>query len=505
MSLARPPLNTLHLALVLLCLLCAGWINYIQHGWVNGDSVLYFEVSRLFLEGQWREGMTLWGWPFFSLLIAGLHKLTGLDLQLSAQIINSALFALAGASFLQIIREIDASRLALLSGALVLLGTSYIVGDILPMLLRDQGFWAFFLTGLLFLIRYSRSLQIKHAVLWQISIMIATLFRIEGITYLVLLPTVLLFTAPAGQKLKTLLWAHSLNILAAIALLGGMLVLGLGFADLGRLQELFTLDLLQQLTQLLRDKSAIMAEDVLGKYLDDFALGGLLLVFAMIVLLKGLSTAGWINLVLAVTALRSKPALVPRETRWILNATMLIAAVDMYLIIIKVFVLTGRYVVPLALVILVYSSLMLTQLIRRYRQGELHSKLLRALVWAIPIIMLASLLDNLWPHPAENNHEQTAIAWLKQHQVSDSSQVFYDSARQRYYAGEPFVTTGGEYVWQALQSQTLITQPYVVLGVSKKHQEYQDGFEARYPNYKEVIRFHGPHHKKATVIYKRAD
>ncbi|ABE49035.1 hypothetical protein [Methylobacillus flagellatus] len=172
MSLFSYSIRQLHFIFIALALLFASWINYIQHGWINGDSVLYFEAARLFSLGEWKAGMEVWGWPFFPFLIAGVHKLSGLDIHCSAQVLNTLLFGLATASFLQLIRESGGHKTALISGGLILFSSQYIVGDILTMLLRDQGFWAFFLTSLVFLVRYAKHYRIRDALLWQICMML---------------------------------------------------------------------------------------------------------------------------------------------------------------------------------------------------------------------------------------------------------------------------------------------------------------------------------------------
>jgi len=61
-------------------MLIAAWVMYIQQGWVNDDSVLYFEAARLFSAGEWKSGLSLFPWPLYSLLIAGMHFITGFNI-----------------------------------------------------------------------------------------------------------------------------------------------------------------------------------------------------------------------------------------------------------------------------------------------------------------------------------------------------------------------------------------------------------------------------------------
>lgn len=68
--------NQLHLILIMLAMLLTIQIQYIQHGWINPDSVLYFESARLFANGEWQQGFSVFKWPLYALLIAFIHNVT---------------------------------------------------------------------------------------------------------------------------------------------------------------------------------------------------------------------------------------------------------------------------------------------------------------------------------------------------------------------------------------------------------------------------------------------
>ncbi|MEK9555489.1 MAG: hypothetical protein VW313_06645, partial [Gammaproteobacteria bacterium] len=68
----------------LVIMLAAFWSIYIQDGQINRDGLLYLKQAYLIAEGNWKEGLALYPWPFFSILIAIFHKLTNLHLQVAA-------------------------------------------------------------------------------------------------------------------------------------------------------------------------------------------------------------------------------------------------------------------------------------------------------------------------------------------------------------------------------------------------------------------------------------
>ena len=180
--------NTKNLILwvVAASILLAAWMQYIQHGWINPDSVLYLEQARLFSLGDWRGATQVFNWPLYGACIGFVHKLTSLSIHVSAQLLNMLFFSMATASFLCLIKLAGGNNRTLIAGTLLLFGSQYIVGDVLEMLMRDEGFWAFYLTALVFFIRYNQQLKKRDAVLWQICIMFAVLFRIEAILFLII-------------------------------------------------------------------------------------------------------------------------------------------------------------------------------------------------------------------------------------------------------------------------------------------------------------------------------
>ena len=86
--------------------------------------------------------------------------------------------------------------------------------------IRGHGFWAFMLLAIFCFIQYSRSPGLKNAVMWQLSIAVAILFRVEGIAFLVLAPFCFLFIA--GERSRIIL--HALRLNSLFIILGAVVV-----------------------------------------------------------------------------------------------------------------------------------------------------------------------------------------------------------------------------------------------------------------------------------------
>lgn len=486
--------------------LLAGWMQYIQHGWINPDSVLYFEAAKLFAVGEWRQGFNIFPWPLYSLCIAVVHKITGLGVQLSAQLLHAIFFAITTFSFLKIIQLAGGGARTLLAGALILFSCQYLVGDVLEMLLRDQGFWAFFLSSIVFFIKFYKTKRYQDAIFWQICIIIATLFRIEGISYLIFLPFILLLEPHVTwqQRIRNLLKCHFLNITLATIILGTLLLgNNLSMRDFGRLKEVFTFNFFQELTLQFRNKSAIMSQQVLGKYLEDFAMQSLLLTFVYVMAAKAVSSTGIINVGLAMFATKSNRQLMDNQTFRVLRATAIIAIINMALIITKVFVLSGRYVLALSLILMIFASFYLTAMFK-YLESN-NDKKLKWLTIALIGFMLLSLVKNTLPKAEGYNYMQDAVAWVKANN-KENKPVFYDDSRVRYYAGAPFIGTGVDswaIVTSAIENQSIQQYDFLLINHSAKRPEREKLITDKLAQYNEVKRFSSHKAKKVLVIYRK--
>lgn len=501
------PTNQLILLLSLIGVLIATQINYIQHGWINNDSVIYFEAARLFAAGEWQEGYNIFSWPLYSALIALIHKLTTLNIHLSAQVLNVILFGITTASFLKLVQLAGGENKVILAGSLILFSSQYVVGDVLQMLLRDQGFWAFFLTSLVFFIRFYKTGRLSDALLWQIFIMLATLFRIEAITYLFLLPLVLLAKNNCAfkEKIQAFLKSHILNITGAF-LISILLLTSSDFSidNMGRLREIFTWNLYTELTEKLLARSELMATQVLGPFLDEFAVEGLIVTFLFVMVAKTLSTTGWISAGLAFLTIRSHYRFINPESWQVLKASMLIATLNMALIVMKVFVLSGRYVVALALLLMVLASFYLSHAFKYMQSKSDRDKSKKWLLVAVIVIMTLGAIKNILPKKEGYNYQQDAVAWLKQHN-SDNLPVFSNDSRIKYYAGLPFTGTwkdNWKILIQEIRNGSINNYEFLLISEIDESPEREKFLTERLPNFKEVMRSSNAKGKKYVVVYQ---
>lgn len=492
--------ETLVLWVVSASIILAAWMQYIQHGWINPDSVLYLEQARLFKLGQWETALQIFNWPLYGASIGLTAHLTSLPIHTSAQLLNMLFFGIATASFLNLIKLAGGNSRTILMGALLLFSSQYIVGDVLEMLLRDEGFWAFYLTALVFFVRYIQNQKLSDALSWQLCIIVATLFRIEAILFLILLPLSFFFNRSSSLRhnIYSGLQAYSISILIAIAIAIALFSQPqLNMSQFGRLDEVFSSSLYQQFTQIFFAKSEIMSQQVLGKYLNEFAIPGLLLTFIYVIGSKIITATGLIGTGLAIFSLKCSSIKIQPVVKLVMIAVGSIALISMALIIIKVFVLSSRYVVSLAWILLIFASFYLTSL------SLSSSKKVRITFIILCVLLGLGFIKNILLKREGYNYTQNAVAWVKTKNTANLP-VFYDETRMVYYSNSPF-TGKWDNRWKitlsAIKEGTIKGHAFLLISHSKKYSNRLNIIKEKLPEYIEVKRFNNYKAKKFVVIY----
>ena len=485
--------------------LLAMWVIALLHGHINIDATLYLEMARRFAADDTQGAMTLYNWPLFPWLMAKIHGLTGLSVQYSAHFLSVVFFGITTWSFLTLIRESGGNRTTVLSGALLLFSAPYIVGDVLPMIMRDQGFWAFHLLSLLFFLRFYRSHTWIHALVWQSAAMLAVLFRVEGVTFLILLPLMLFHHELAWpHRRSALAKAYTLPLLGIAALvLALLLVPGLDTHKvLGRLIEIQTS--LQasyhQLAGGLAAKARIYGEQVLGSFMAEYAMLGLMLTLVAVVVSNIVGASSWLGIVLGCFVRSDKKHEPVEDARRVLYWVAGLNLLNLTVIILTAFLLSGRYAVPLAFIILIFASFHLAGLYQAWHRDRQSFSLRKKIAYATLVAILGFfLLDNVIQRGTYPDYEQLAAAWIKQH-IAPDAHIYFNDDRMRYYAGAAW---GKNTSFDDLKAE-IKTHPvpydYLVLHVKHKHPEAKLALLAEMRQYRQIQQFTAKNGDKVLIL-----
>jgi hypothetical protein len=175
-------------------LLLSFWIDY-RESVINPDAICYLISAQTVGQSGISGAMHVCGqakWPFYSVLIYGLVQISHFSYPVAAYVLDALFSALSVVFFIRIAKELGATRSVMWLAALVIL-LSHEFNSIREYIIRDHGFWAFYLASVLFLLRFFKAPAWQAALGWSISLLIATLFRIEGAIFLLTLPFLILF------------------------------------------------------------------------------------------------------------------------------------------------------------------------------------------------------------------------------------------------------------------------------------------------------------------------
>ncbi|HOY70836.1 MAG TPA: hypothetical protein PL131_09220 [Methylotenera sp.] len=482
---------------------------YIQHGRVKDDSVLYLEVAKHFTQGQWAEGLALYKWPFYSFLIASLHNISTLPLLICAQVLQVLFFAVFTYSFMRLIKLAGGDIVTISIGGLLIFSSANIVGISLELLVRDFGFYAFLFFSVGHLIEYSRHSKVTDSLKWQLSMIVATLFRIEATLYLMVLPlSLLVLKTPTTTRQNIQKYLNANTIIFAIIALLIATSLVKNDLFLGKFNDVLDafgsgIDVINNNLQL---KADIINDQILGKYLNQFGMLSITVTLALITLIKLSSVAG---LVPVVGLLANKNCAVKTPNPDVQKLLILVAfltSISALYIIFYNYVLESRYILPFGIVIIFFATFSLQDFFKNQPAKTKKITLAKTLLLIfIALLTVYNLYKNVAIKRADYNYDQDAVAWIDSHK-NPREKVFYNSERLKYYAGAPFYKHGFDdyqYIHDSIIDNSILMYDYLALSISQSQVNDIKTLFLTMPRYMLVQEISGYAGKKRILIYKK--
>lgn len=176
---------------ILLSLVLSTWLS-IRETVINPDAVCYLLSAQTYGEAGFKAAMQFCPqaqWPFFSIVVALFSKLTHLSLTNAAYCLDAFFSAISVAAFIGIVHLLGGSNRVLWFAAGVIL-FSHEFNSVKQYIIRDHGFWAFYLLSLFCLIQSFKKVNSRFlfALGFGASLLLASLFRIEGALFLLFVP-----------------------------------------------------------------------------------------------------------------------------------------------------------------------------------------------------------------------------------------------------------------------------------------------------------------------------
>lgn len=403
----------------------------------NPDAYKYVKAAEIALESGITDAYAYYQWAHYSLLIAGVHALTGLDMFYSAHLINAFLFALLSVSFINLVAAATPSRRVVwLSALIILIYPS--LNEFRPVIIRDFGFLAFSLIAMLQLLRYWLTLRLRHGIFFVLACLLATLFRPEAIVFWLLTPLALFINQAHSPRARRNAFMVTTGISVLVAAFIVTIFASVGQIELTQLLRSFAgiyQPFADNIAQLFGDNTHELSRAVFGDYAAQFVNQ-----YTHIFLLAGL-LALLLTIIVNGVGLVATPLLIYGAAKGLhrlpAGATVIFAIwlLTAFLILLGFILLTRftteRYTLLFCLILLLWLPFM----IDRAWSLAAANNTLKKFAWVMGLLAVFAALDSHVSFGASRSHLDDATHWLLHNTraeptlVTNERRVAYDTGR----------------------------------------------------------------------------
>jgi hypothetical protein len=392
-------------------------IPLIQSPSIGRDGMFYLQIAEQIQQGAWSEAVEQFNWVLWPALIALTSSLTSLSLETSGHLWSIGLIAACCLLLVRLSAHLfpHAAWHAVVVALSVPALNQYRGG-----ILREFGAWCFGLLAIWTFMRWKERPEFRAALLFQASVLVAALFRME---MLIVLPAALVWLAVSAER-RGLLWrSASLTWLPILGLGAFLFAFGLRDGGVHGRAEFYL--------------SGIDPRFVVGEFLQatrrlaDDVLPPLAENYAGIILFAGLMTMLVIRFVEVLHVLIVPFALGAAVTGSLRRLGLISVAAVMFCVVLVSFVLwnqfvTSRYVATLAILLLPLAAAGLAEIDRRVRNKRWRAVLVT--------MLLALMLRNVITLSEGRPHHAAAAAWLRAN-INDPTLVYVEDSRISFAAG----------------------------------------------------------------------
>lgn len=440
--LERPGLYALVAAGSLLLSLWALYLNPV----INSGGVDDVRAARYFLEAQWRAAIDTGGQPVYAVLAAALSRVTGMSAAHGLYALTAGFLALLAVGFVVLASVLrTGGRVALLAALLVLLLPA--LNGVRSAILSDSGYWVFYIWSLAYFMHYAATRDRRSLVAWALAGLVASLFAVQALAYLLVVPVWLLVHRGTGRRGR-LLKALGVAVAGAVLLGCVLWVQALESGAPAGVPLLQPIDHLVQgwrgLGQALAFKLQTLSTDILDQYSRDYertALAAVLLALCAAGLVKAL---GLVNTVLAGASLAVSGRVLAADQRYWWGVFAVLGALLLLVAALARFAVDAGDAMPVALTLLAVVPPALARLWGRASNGRQYRR------WLVPLavaLVVGSGIRGLDLRGGQM-HLREAGLWLRATAAPETS-LYSNSPVVVYYSGLDGYRPGGDYSWQA--------------------------------------------------------
>ncbi|MCB1676292.1 MAG: hypothetical protein KDI01_08375 [Halioglobus sp.] len=478
--------------IVLASLLLSGWLIAIDP-LLNRDAIIYLRSADAYLRDGFVASQQLFDRPLISICFALLHKFFGLPLVWAGQLLNSLFYALFCAAFVATVHTLGGDRRVQLFAAVVVLSHP-MLNDYRSSIVRDPAYWAFIVLSLRQLLLYLRTARWRHRLGWLVCVVLASLFRFEGLFFAALAPLSLLLLKNQPHKLRLclgLLWPASVVAGVGAALVVSVLPQPLQLPGI-RVYVAGLLAIPGDMAQL----SAATGELLLRGSAREDGIAAVLAGLLAILLLNIGRALTWPYV--AVLLWGAKDKLLARfrpQDAVVLHAHLLISVGYLLAFTLINRFMLERYSNQLVIFALLYVPFILNALWQDSRRAWL-----KVLVAAL---LLAFVLDSLDNARSEKVFIRDATQWLAEN-TPEQATLVTNEGYIAYFSGRVFewdrASRNRFDMWDMLADQAFwSTQDYLAMRVRPQDAQRWRAFRQRH-GLREIIVFRGGRHGDISIV-----
>jgi hypothetical protein len=400
---------------------------------INNDAIVYLRAAEAFNHAGTHAAFAIYPWPFYSILIALFHKMTLLSYENAAYLLNTILVASICGLFVTLARVLRGSISVQWWAAITVLTIPLLI-DLRPFILRDFGYWAFYLSAILMALQYIEKQKNIYVLGWLSSLVIATLFRIEGVLLLLCTPFAFIVIRQFSwrKRLTDFIKFQTLSVM-------GLFIMSYNFItnpnllieNTGRLYNVFyQIGYFNYfISHTFIAKTQLIATEILSQYsIKDarvFTLGGLIAYYVFVFLNNGT----FIPLLFSWIAAKKKCLLPDPAVKMLLLTIIAINIALTAISTIEGFFLSNRYLVALLLVLLLAAPFGMDILWRNPLLKIAPMKWQRCM---IVLLLTYLLISGLCSFGASKHFVYDSAIWLRTH-VSKENKIYSNSRPILYY------------------------------------------------------------------------
>jgi hypothetical protein len=408
---------------------------------INSDGILYVQLASFIQQDDWDGAKGLYNWLFYPYSIALFSSISTLSLENSAYFLNACFTSLTCVVFVLIVRELGGKEKSILIFAALIILCYPKLNEYRNMVIRDHGYWAFYLSSCFFFFRSFNKPNFKVLLAFLFSAVLAILFRVEGIILLTLIPFIIYQTwLHSDRQKKKGITLFSIVVLILSVLTSWVLIDNTQFAGFTKIssqlisiQNKVLLIFSGEFTHVQHAKAFLNTLNPQA-FSEDYAMAVLILTFFAILATEIISAMSPLYaLVFALFLYKKSTFHIPKmATPWLMLISLNLAVLCAFLL--PRFFLAGRYSVALALTLALTLPFITHSIFQKFNTKHL-SELHRSAVKVTILLFIILSVDGLVSTGASKYYLKDAGRWIANSQTVQQATLFTNNQFVSYYSG----------------------------------------------------------------------